>query len=199
MAFDPLATTADLTNRDIEWESPAEDTKVDEFLQSASDEIRDAAGVPISRETFSIEIPGTCEQWLTLPAQPVVSVANIELDGEAITDHKLVGGHLWRLLGWQPTWWEPSNVSVEITGGLTEIPTDIVDLACAMVGNALAEAADGGYASRGDETSERIDDYSVQYAGTAETKLAGPMELPEATRLRLRARFGGTAALVTSR
>lgn len=207
MAFAPLATTADLTARGIDT---SETGKVDAFLQSASDEVRRAAGVPISRETLTIEIPGVSSQWLHLPVQPVTSVSSVEIDGEAITDHKLVGGHLWRQQGWMDAassalffgvaWtWEPVNVTVALTGGLTEVPTDIVDLVCAMVGHALAEADDGGYASRGDLTSARIDDYSEQYAGTAESKLAGPMELPEATRQRLRARFGGNAGLVRSR
>lgn len=198
MALDPLATTADLTARGIDWESPAEDVRVDTFLQSASDEVRNAAGVPISRETFTIEIPGGCDQWLHLPGQPVVSVSLVEIDDDAVTDYKLVGGHLWRRIGWQATW-EPVTVTVALTGGLTEIPTDIVDLVCAMVGRALGLADEGGYADRGDVTSERIDDYSVQFAGTAQSRLAGPMELPDATRQRLRARFGGGAALVTSR
>lgn len=207
MALTPLATTADLTARGIET---SETGKVDAFLQSASDEIRHAAGVPITQETVTIEIPGVCDQWLHLPGQPVTSVSSVEIDGEAVTDYKLVGGHLWRRKGWQDAstdsaffgvvWaWEPVNVTVALTGGLTEVPTDIVDLVCAMVGHALAESDDGGYASRGDLTSARIDDYSEQYAGTATTKLAGPMELPEATRQRLRARFGGNAGLVRSR
>lgn len=194
MALDPLATTADLIARGIEV---TDVTAANTFLQSASDEVRNAAGVPISRETFTIEIPGGCDQWLHLPGQPVVSVSLVEIDGDAVTDFKLVGGHLWRRLGWQT--WEPVTVTVALTGGLSEIPSDIVDLVCAMTGHALDEADEGGYASRGDESSERIDDYSVQFTGTEKTRLAGPMELPEATRQRLRARFGGTTDLVTSR
>ncbi|MFW6092225.1 MAG: hypothetical protein ACODAF_10080 [Actinomycetota bacterium] len=195
MALDPLATTADLTARGIEFD----ETRAEEFLDSASAEVRNAAGVPILEATFTVKLPGVCDQWLHLPGQPVTEVTSVEIDGESVDDWKLIGGHLWREDGWQDEWWEPSEVTATITGGLAEVPRDIVDLVCSMVGLALDRASGGGYASRGDQVAARIDDYSEQYDASSGGRKAGPMELPEATRQRLRNRFGGGAALVRSR
>jgi len=68
-----------------------------------------------------------------------------------------------------------------------------------MVGYAMAEAEGGGYARRSDLISFRIDDMSEQYATPNSNTKAGPMELPEATKADLRARFGGGAAVVRMR
>lgn len=85
-----------------------------------------------------------------------------------------------------------------VTGGLTEVPADIVDLVCSMVGSALPRVEEGYTSRQDDPTSMRIDDYSETRTVAAEERLAGPMELPERTRRRLAARFGGGAAVVGS-
>src|SRR5690606_39459193 len=43
---------------------------------------------------------------------------------------------------------------VTLTAGYEEVPADIVDLVCSMVGYAMAEAEGGGYARRSDLRSE---------------------------------------------
>lgn len=193
--MDPLATTTDLDDRGITHSS---EYTLETLLAAASAEVRNAAGVPISRETWTADLPGRPEQWMTLPGQPIRSVADVQLDGEALADNewKLVGGRLWRRRGWQRCSWEPSVVTLTITGGLTPVPEDIVDLVCSMVGAAVTRIAEG-YETTDREAAIRIDDYSEQPPSlSTEARTAGPMELPPATRRRLAARFGGGAAVV---
>ncbi|RSN65422.1 hypothetical protein DMH01_03325 [Amycolatopsis sp. WAC 04182] len=194
MALQDIATVADLTARNITVPAGVE---AGEFLAAAQDAVRDAAGVPITRETFTVTIGGRADQWLDLPGQPVVVVADVELDAVAVTDWKLVDGRLWRRDGWEAID-APSNVTLTITGGLITPPKDIVDLVCSLAGLGMSLAGDGEYASRGDQIGMRIDDYSEQYASGSGDRTAGPLELPELTRDRLRARFGGSVALVRS-
>ena len=196
MALTDLATVDDLTARGIDATDTA---KVNAFLAAASAAVRDAAGVPITRDTYTATIAGSLSEWLILPGQPVVSVSDVKIDDTAVTDWKLVGGNLWRCHGWQECHYSPSAVTLTITGGLTAVPADIVDLVCAMVGMALARAEGGEYSSRGDLIQVRIDDYSEGYESSAATRTAGPMELPELTRQRLRARFGGGVTLLRSK
>lgn len=167
------------------------------LLGAASSSVRDAAGSPISRGTWTIAIPGRPDQWLTVPIQPVVSVTDVKLDGVELADGewRLVGGRLWRARGWR-NGCEPAEITATVTGGLDPVPADIVDLVCSMVGSALVRVGEG-YRSRQDDPSAiRIDDYSEQYTVTAGDRLAGAMELPAATRDRLAARFGGGAVVV---
>lgn len=194
MALAALATPADLEASNIDVSN---EVRVNALLGRASAAVRRAAGVPITRGTFTVELLGTLEEWLKLPGQPVVSVAAIDIDGTAVTDHKLIEGKLWRLNGWQANSWEPSKVTLTITGGLVKVPEDIVDLVCSMVGKAMADAEDG-YESKAGVAYESIDDYRKGYAQDAEVR-AGVMELPSGTRELLASRFGGGAYVVKSR
>lgn len=194
MAFADLATPADLTARGIDINPPG--VSIPDLLAAASAEIRTAAGVPITRATWTATIPGTRGQWLQVPGQPVVSVTDVLIDDVEVTDWKLVGGLLWRERGWQTTC-TPVNVTATITGGLLVAPKDLVDLTCSLVGTGIA-AAEDGYESKAGKAYESIDDYRVGYEqGAGQT--AGVMELPEATRRRLRARFGGGAGMVEAK
>src|SRR5690554_6893721 len=164
------------------------------LLDAASSSVRDAAGSPISRGTWTITWPGQPGQWTTVPIQPVVSVQNVKLDGVDVADCKLVGGRLWRARGWR-NGCEPAEITATVTGGLDPVPADIVDLVCAMVDAGLARMEDG-YETRSDLAYVSVDDYREGYLTSAGERLAGVMELPEATRRRLAARFGGAAVVV---
>lgn len=197
MALQDLATVADLEDRNVTVPAGVQPSV---FLAAAGAAVRDAAGVPITAETFTVTIPGVPDQWLPLPGQPVTSVATVLLDGVAVTDWKLVGGRLWRRGGWEAVCGEPSNVTLTITGGLLEVPKDIVDLVCSVAGLGMREAAAGEYSSAGDLVSVSIDDYTEQHGNyQGADRLAGLLELPPATRERLRARFGGGVDLLRSR
>lgn len=195
MALEPLATVDDLAALKIDTSDAA---LVTELLAAASSAVREAAGSPITQGTWTLELPGDRDRSLRLPAQPVVSVDAVLIDDREVTDWRLVGGQLWRAGGWSGGFL-PSLVTVTYTAGLPSAPPDIVNLVCSMVGAALTLANESGYESRGDVVSERVDDYSVQYASDVATRSAGPLELPPLTVERLRNRFGGGATVVSPR
>jgi hypothetical protein len=198
VALDPLATLANLAARGLTVAAGTETTVAATYLDVASTAVREAAGVPISRTTSTVVLEGPVTQWLTLPGPPIVSVASVEIDGEAVTDWRLRSHRLWRACGWSPGC-EPSEAEVTQTHGLDPVPSDIVDLVCRITGTALADYRadpEGAGLAAGDIRSERIGDYSVTYGDSG---LITAMELPDYLRERLAARFGGGATIVRSR
>jgi hypothetical protein len=183
VALTPLATAADLTDRNILIENP--DTQ-NALLASASSAIRDAAGAPISQVTTTVELEGTCESWLSFPL-PIVAVSSITLNETTVEGWKLRSGRLWCGRGWNAGY--GNDFSITGTFGLAEVPADIVDLTCSLVAAGKAAIADGYDPQRG-LISLSIDDYREGYA-KGDDEIVNPMELPERTRRWLRARFGG--------
>lgn len=198
MALDPLAVSADLDVRGIDI---SDLTLAETMLEVASASVRSAAQCPISRVTSTVTVPVWGELLLTLPGVPLVSVTSVEVDGDAVasTEYTVLPSGVWRATAWGYTH-EPTLVEVEYTHGLLEVPADIVDLTCNLAAAGMAEArsmaAGGSFDPRA--AAERIDDYYVQWAQGAEA-LGSVFDLPAGTRSRLRARFGGGAALVDSR
>lgn len=186
MALAPLATTADLTAHKIDT---SDSETIAALLASASAAVRDAAGCSISRATVTVEVPGTPEQWLTVPGWAVTAVEDVLVDGVSVT-FKKVGGRLWAACGWQPTC-DPTNVTMTITEGVEDVPADIVDLVCSLVAGGLA-ATEEGYDPRRGMSYERIDDYQYGMT-TGADEIVSPMELPERTKQSLAARFGNSA------
>lgn len=197
MALAPLATEADLTAYGLDISDTA---LVAQLLNAASDSIREAAGVPIIETISTIKLPSPVGRKISLPP-PVKSVAQVLVNGAPVTDWRLVGNDVWRECQWTRPGGIPDEITVTATFGLAEVPADIVDLVCNMVGAGLTHAA-AGNESRAGVVSRRemIDDYdtSVTYAA-GDDALTSPMELPEATRQRLRARFGGGVTVVVTR
>lgn len=197
MALDPLASLADLAALGLVV-AVDEQAIATRYLAVGSAAIREAAGVPISQTTSTVDLTGTPEQWLTLPGPPVISVATVLLDGDAITDWRLRSHRLWRACGWQSDC-GPSQVTVTQTHGLATVPDDIIDLNCRMAAAALADyRADEENAGLPavDIRSERIGDYAVTYGSEG---LISTMQLPDWERERLAARFGGNVEMVQSR
>ncbi|MCR3732193.1 hypothetical protein FHS35_009111 [Streptomyces umbrinus] len=198
MALPPLATVADLEARGLTVD-PTETVIVGTFLAEASAAVREAAGVPISETTSTVDLEGPDDsQWLTLPGPPIQSVATVELDGQAVTDWRLRSHRLWREYGWT-SGYGPSEVSVTQTHGLPDVPDDLVGLVCriaaAVLVNYRAQPDGEGLAAK-DIRSERIGDYAVQYGdGGRITEI----ELPEYLREQLAARFGGGVTLLRLR
>ncbi|MGI5347049.1 hypothetical protein ACQEU8_02500 [Streptomyces sp. CA-250714] len=196
MALSPLATVADMEARGVTI-SPAETAVANTFLATASATVREAAKASISRATSTITLPGTANQYLPLPSQPVAAVSGVKLDGEAVSDWQLSYGALWRSCGWRRC--EPSEVEVTYTHGLPEVPADIVDLVCRLAARALVafreDPAAGGLADR-TPMQERIGDWSATYGYR---EYFSETELPEYKRAQLAARFGSGAMAVRFR
>lgn len=189
MALDPLAVVADLEARGIDVTDAA---LVDALLASASAAIRDAAGASITSLTATVDVPGTVETWLPVPGWAVRSVDDVLIDGDAVSDWRLVAGRLWRSCGWGAVC-APSVVTITFTQGLTDAPADIVDLCCSLVAAGMAAAAEG-YDPRRSMAYERIDDY--QYGlRQGDDEIVSPMELPPRVRASLRSRFGSGVAV----
>lgn len=198
MALPALATVANLTDRGIDTTNTA---RVNALLASASAAVRAAAGRhPITETTATIVLPTPEGRRLALPG-PVRSVSSVTIDGTAVTDWTKSTDSLWRDT-WRLSAYDlPGEITVSLTFGLSAVPDDIVDLVCNLVGAGIEHSA-AGYAARSGVTSEseRIDDYdrSRQYAQGRQAT-ATPMELPEATKRALRARFaaGGLVTVVS--
>lgn len=193
MALTPLATPADLEARGIDTTDAA---LTEALLASASAAIREAAGTPISQTTATIVVSSPAGRRLDLPG-PVQTVDSVTVDGQEVPDWSLVDDSLWLARSWTRPGGIPKPVTVTLTFGLSEIPADIIDLVCNLVAAGLAHA-EGGYESSAGKLSERIDDYSVQYAQGADA-VVSPMELPERTSRMLARRFGNSAASVVMR
>lgn len=194
MAYEPLATAADLSARGIDTTNTL---AVEALLDAASAAVREAAGCPISEQTSTVTLWTEASRRIELPARPVSSVATVVLDGETLTvedDYVLRGSSLWRTCQWQAQGDIPSELVVTFTHGYTEVPADIVDLVCNLVGAGMA-SVDEGYATHAGKQYESIDDYRVGYT-TGSDAVSSVMELPERTVKSLRARFGTTSVVV---
>lgn len=196
MALPPLADVADLNARGIETSN---ETLINALLASASEAIRDAAGVPITKVTATVTLPTPPSRRLRLPATPVREVTAVTLNGEPIADWTLRGDSLWRPCGWQRVGDIPGEVEITFTAGLDETPADIVDLVCNLVGAGVAHAAAGYQARNSNVQSEAIDDYRVTYVTGEDGTVSPVVELPARTRDWLRARFGGGPVMVVTR
>lgn len=190
MALPNLADTSDLSARGVD------DDLAEIMLPVASAIIRGAAASPILSTTSTVS-GWVLEQteWLDLPGRPVSAVSAVTLDGVAVTDFKLVDGRLWRRCGWD---WcgTPREVAVTMTHGLATVPPDIVQLVCDLAILGINTATAGAIDPR--VITESIDDYSVTFSDAAGS-VASAMTLPMLTRTSLKARFGGSASMVTAR
>lgn len=184
MALDALASLADLPS------AHQDDPDAEKALRVASAAIRDAAGVPISQVTATIEIPAPSGKLLRLPG-PIVSVDTVLIDGSAVTDHLRMTEGLWRRGGWSC---DPVPVTVTYTFGLAEIPDDLVDLAVQLAVAWLQHEAEGGGSTAGLK-SARLDDAAEAYTD-ADAEQISPVYVPEKTARWLASRFGGSGSVV---
>lgn len=187
MALDPLATTSDLEARNI-FVPDAVDA--DTLLASASAEVRQAAGCAISEETSTVTfvVDDPCE--FALPFGPVTAVASVEVDSVAVAGWTKLGDTVRFPTGW--TRCLPVEVTFTYTHGLPNVPDDIVDLVCSIV----AIAVGTGYGTTERLQSFRLGDFSQSFTPTAGSDSPSPVALPDSVRQRLRARFGGSVAVV---
>lgn len=183
MALPDLVEVTDLQARGVDVTDTA---LVTVMLAVASSLVREAAGSPIAEHVATVTWWALeSGEWLEIPVTPVRSVATVTLDGDAITDHKVVYGDLWRASGWFSH--EPVEVEATLTCGLPEVPEHIKQLVCDLAILGINSATIGALDAR--VVAERIDDYAVTFAAGA-ASVASAMTIPKATRISLRAQFG---------
>lgn len=183
MTYVPLAYVTDVQALGIDVSNV---TLVQSLIDSVSAEVREAAGCPITVTESTITMRGVSEQYIPLPGGPIRSVSSVTMGGEAVTDHVVSDGRLWRAGGWGNI---TQAVVVTYTHGYDAPPADITRKVCLHVAAGLAAAADGFAGHRG-VAYERGDDYQIGYMqGDAEN--VDPVELTDREKVDLRNRFGG--------
>ena len=189
--LDPLATTDDLTARGITVPSGMDAATL---LNAASEEIRSAAGCPISQITSTVTLVVDDYCGFDLPAGPVTAVSavvvdTVPLDGWVVNDNTITMPSGWTLC-------LPAKVTVTFTHGLPTVPADIIDLACGMV--SIAANQGSGYGSNTASSSVRLGEYAESATRAPGTVSPSPMALPDTVRARLRARFGNNVAAIAT-
>lgn len=200
-ALSALATTADLTARNITLPAGVDANVI---LDSASASVRDAAGCPISEATSTVDL--VADDWcqLDLPGVPVQSVASVTIEGTTLDQSTLTNGCYstgWRLVGNRLLFTRiyftaPAVATVTYTHGFQSVPADIVDLVCGIASIAGAASADGDYGQSGLLKSVRLGEFAETYARPAGADSPSPVQVPDAVRQRLRARFGTSVASI---
>lgn len=119
MAF---ATTGDLSSLlEIDFDV-AEAARAQLLLDLVSGEVKTFCDVAFEQTSRTIELAGTWSARLELPGPPVTSVSTVTLDGDSVTDYRLVRGVLVR----DSHWGGPNRVvTVTYTHGLTAVPDTV--------------------------------------------------------------------------
>lgn len=183
-----LATLKDLDKYHVAYEG--RETLAKSLLAAVSAAVRAAAMNPIKKQALTVTIPAGQTRALRLPAQPVISVESVQIQGEPLDGWMLVGGSLWLDHDWAGEGHVPTPVTVSFTAGFKTVPEDIIRLVCSFVAAGLTQDADGGPGAHRGLAYERVDDVQFGYQqGNAE--VVDACELPKATQEYLRRRFSG--------
>lgn len=188
MALDPLADAGDLAARGITVPDGVDPAVL---LASASAAVRDAAGCAISQQTSTITLAVADWCGFDLPFGPVTEVATITVAGVPVLGWTVLDSTVTMPPGWT-TSCVPVGVTVTYTHGLPEVPADIVDLVCGVVGLAFAQ----GYGQASQLAAFHLGEYGESYKRPAGAESPSPIALPDAVRERLRARFGASAVVL---
>lgn len=113
LARSPLFSTVAKLKAELGITGNSQDDILLDMLRGVSDKIVTLCNRPFAREVYTEtlggpggEIPGKGTALLMLKRTPIVSVASVFLDGEAITDYSIedaVAGFLYREIGWAST------------------------------------------------------------------------------------------------
>ncbi|MFV2094830.1 hypothetical protein ACFHW1_04975 [Micromonospora sp. LOL_014] len=189
---DQLATPEDLASL---LQQDLDAATADLLLDLATAKVQRAAGgqrIVEATSTAVIDVmPYSDDRFLALPQLPVRSVSSVTLNGVAITDWTLTAQQLWRLVGWNPLWWRPSQVAVTYAHGYTT-GSQYLQLArdCTL---SLARA---GYSNpAGDLGGEAIDDYRAPRRAEVDAR----MQLTEDMRAAIADAYGTGAHVTMSR
>lgn len=161
---DQLATPQDLASAlqlDYTTLSTAQQATMTMLVELATAKVQRAAGgqrILDVTDTALVDVT-TLEQWLDVPQYPVRSVTSVVLDGNTLTDWRLVNQRLWRINGWLTSWALPSQVAVTYVHGYPS-GSQWLQLGREMT----LSLAVMGWGNPGRAVSEAIDDYRVSYA-----------------------------------
>lgn len=137
-----------------------------------TDELAISSGAvrTIAKQTISqvvndaVTLRGTWGRMLTLPEQPVASVASVTIDTPGTATDVTVdvnlraGGRLWRSAGWRGP---DVDVNVTYTHGWATVPEDLVGIVCKSAARAVSNPA-------GQFQSVSVgESYRVTFAGTS--------------------------------
>jgi hypothetical protein len=99
-------TTVEAVKRQLALQTEAEDARIAQWIEQASDAIRTWCDREFSRQTYTEKLAGHGGTLLTLARAPIVSVASVALKGEPVVDYAIEdaeAGLLFREQGWAET------------------------------------------------------------------------------------------------
>jgi hypothetical protein len=142
-------------------------------LTIASGLFNDAAGTAFQSTSSTYTVEGLGRWYLSLPFGPVISVAQVRVNGTPVTDYTQIKDRLFRRGGFGVRGvFPPDKLEVDYTYGYTAVPDSVK--------GAVLESAAIAYDNPDPAvTSEAIDDYSVKTA----PNLGGIMLSPAAEKL----------------
>lgn len=192
MAF---ATVGQLATRLGRTFTSSETGQAAAVLDDATAYLQSVIGQKVEAGSMTVDLSvEPTAQKVRLPQWPVQSVTSVELNGDAISDYEVRDGHIVRTSGFPAESGNAfSTLTVEYDYGLDEIPGELVTYTCVLAAGALAQVARGGSLGASGVSSERIDDYAVNYDTTTTT-----FQLPERILDKLRASYGAGADVTGS-
>lgn len=185
-AFTPFATVADLAAA-LGVAAPTvgsvAHSQMLDALSDASDDLRDIVGQPINRGTTTVTVWAKPGGVVRLPAVPIVSVASVASDGEAVEFEVLDSSSLSVVTS------APLKLTITYTHGWLVVPGIFRKWCKVLAAASLAAAKSGNLGLSGGLAGVSVDDGRVSWA-TAAGENGGGVSLPEAVALRLRSSYG---------
>jgi hypothetical protein len=188
----PFATVADLSAA-LGITAPAAGSvaylQMVDALADASDELRDIIGQPVNRGTTTVTVTAVPGSIVRLPAVPIVSIASVTLDGEAIEYEQIDTASISVVVI------EPSLISVTYTHGWLTVPGVLRKWCKVLAAASIAAAKSGNLGLAGGIASVGVDDGRVTWATGAGENGTG-VAVPGAVAVKLRATYGSPSITV---
>jgi hypothetical protein len=146
--------------------------------------------------TETIDMMGTPEAYLTLPARPVTAVASAAIDGSAVV-FKRLGSRLWRAAGWQVlSALDLRSISqAQITGRFVRAPSLVTvsythgyvtgDRMLELARKVAVMLAGAAVSNPTSDGQVKIDDYEA-----GQNVMLATMDLPDSMKTALRRQYG---------
>lgn len=181
---EPFATASDLAlrlKRDV-WTDPDELAQVEQFLEDASNDLRDEIGWQVYPPVeVTVDVVSDWRGIAVLPGAPVASIGSVSQNDTVISSgsYEFRGGLLH--LGVRN-----SGVSVTYTVGYAIPPSALIRWTCVLAAQALAAVEEDG-AFGATPASRALADYRISYS---ERQQMGELPIPARVLERLRSTYG---------